>query len=62
MPAFLVKLLLGQLVKNTEVKKRVFEALRAEAKKTDTKIDDEAIDAFEVIWDTALPAIIGNVG
>ncbi len=50
MYGILAKLLFGKLLKDAEVKKRVFEALRHETTKTSTKLDDTAVDAVEVVW------------
>lgn len=52
-----VRMALASLLGNPEVKKRVVDELRAEAKKTDSKLDDEAVDAFAAIWDVVVPAI-----
>jgi hypothetical protein len=53
--------ILKKMLMRPEIKQRIFEALRREAAKTETKIDDSGVDTFEVIWDTVLPIIIGKL-
>lgn len=55
------KLVLKRLLLNPDTKKKIFEALYAEAKKTDTKIDDGMVSAMESIWDAAVPALVSQV-
>lgn len=56
----LLRLVLGKLLSDPSVKTKIMAGLRDAAKSTDTKIDDEAVDAFEVIWDIALPIIVSK--
>lgn len=53
--------ILKKILGKPEIKTRVIEALRAEAKKSDTKIDDSAVDAVEVIWDVVMPVLLGKL-
>ncbi len=55
------RMILKKLLLNDVTKKRIMDALRAEAKKTDTVIDDEAVDIFEAGWDVILPVVLGKL-
>lgn len=56
-----VRMALASLLANPDVKKRVVEGLRAEAKKTESKLDDDAVDVFSTVWDV-LTGAIGKKG
>ena len=53
--------ILKRLLMRPEIRQRAIEALRKEAAKTDTKIDDTAVDAVETIWDVVLPVVLGKL-
>lgn len=53
--------ILKKLLMRKEVRDRVIEALRKEAAKSETKIDDTAVDLVEAIYDVALPVILGKL-
>lgn len=52
------KLVFRKILANPETKKKVFAALRAEATKTNTQVDDELVTILETCWDVAIPAFI----
>lgn len=58
---FILKMLLGQILGSEETKKAVMTALRAEAAKTDTQVDDEAVSIFGTVWDIVVPILVGQV-
>ena len=53
--------ILKKLLMNPEMKKRIMDALKKEAAKTETKLDDTAVDAFDVVWDVVLPILLGKL-
>lgn len=44
-----------------ETKQLVMVQLRELAAKSDTKIDDRAVDIFSEVWEVAIPLIAGKV-
>lgn len=60
-PAVIARMVLRQVLGRPEVKKRVIEALRQAAQKTETKFDDAAVDAFEDIWSVTVPVLLGKL-
>lgn len=56
-----VMLILRQLLGSYETKHRVFTALRQAAEGTDTKLDNEAVDVVEKVWDVVIPILIGKM-
>lgn len=54
---FLVKAMIAKVLLNEATKKAVFAALEAEAKKTDTKLDDNAVAIAKAAWDVIIPAL-----
>ncbi len=59
MLGFLARAVLGKILGDATVKRQILNELRNVAAKSDTKIDDEAVDALEVIWDVAGPILLG---
>lgn len=55
------RLILKKMLMRPEVRDRAISALRKEAAKTETKIDDTAVDAFETVWEVVLPVILGKL-
>ena len=54
---FLVKAMIAKVLLSDATKKAVFSALEAETKKTDTKLDDNAVAVAKAIWDVVIPAL-----
>ncbi len=52
------KIALGQLLNSTDLKNKLFSALEAEVKKTDTGIDDDILAAFEAVYSIIVPVIL----
>ena len=61
MIAFLGRAILKRVLGRSSVRDQVFASLRAAAKKTETKIDDAAVDIIEEAWDVVIPVIIGKL-
>lgn len=55
------RMILKKMLGRPELKERIIAALRAEASKTDTKIDDSLVDATDVAWDIVIPLIVGKL-
>lgn len=53
-------MIFGKILSDDSVKKQIFLELRNAAAKSDTKIDDEAVDALEVAWGIVVPIIVGR--
>jgi hypothetical protein len=51
--------MLAQALHNPAVKAHVIGALRTAAARTDTKLDDSAVDLVEGSWDAIVSAITG---
>lgn len=60
MIGILARMVFGKILSDDLIKKQIFNELRLAAAKSDTKIDDEAVDALEVAWKIAVPIIIGR--
>ena len=54
---FLVKAMIAKVLLSEATKKAVFSALEAEAKKSVTRIDDNAVAVAKAIWDVVIPAL-----
>lgn len=57
----LLRALLGKLLMNPKTRERIFHALREQARKTDTQLDDAGVDAFETAWDVVVPILVGKL-
>lgn len=58
---FFARFLLGKVLGNPEVKKRVMEELAKAAQRTDTKLDDDAVRVVGEVWDVVVPVIVGKL-
>lgn len=56
----LARLLLGKILAGDDVKKKVIDELRKAAQRTDSTLDDGAVDVFEEAWDVVIPILIGK--
>ncbi len=54
------RFLLGKILTDASVKGRVMTELRAQAAKTETKIDDQAVDVVSEVWDVIVPIVAGK--
>lgn len=61
MIALVGRMILKRLLGSPDVRKKIFDALDAEAKKTETKIDDDAVAVFKTVYDVAMPIIVGQI-
>lgn len=57
----ILRIALKDLLGASDLKSKIFKALEAEAKKTDTEIDDDVVAACKAIYDVIVPVIIGHI-
>lgn len=54
----IAKACLGKYLSDPAVKEQVLKDLRESAAKTEGKYDDAAVNAFETLWDFAVPILV----
>jgi hypothetical protein len=50
--------ILKRILGRPELKERIISGLRAEANKSETKIDDQFVDMFEEAWAVVIPVVL----
>lgn len=55
------KLAASSFLTSKKTKDQLIKDLREGAKKTDTDYDDAAVDAFEKVWDAAIPILVSKL-
>jgi hypothetical protein len=55
------RMILKRLIASQDIEKKLFDALEARAKRTDTKLDDNAVAVAKEIYDVAIPIIVGEI-
>ena len=58
---FVAMAILKRVLGQPMLKLRVIEGLRKEAAKSETKIDDEAVDIMSEAWDVIIPILVGKL-
>lgn len=57
----IAKACLGKYLSDPLLKEQVLKDLRDSAHKTEGKYDDAAVNAFEVVWDFAVPSLVSKL-
>lgn len=58
---FIAQAILKRVLGQAMLKTRVIEGLRKEAAKSETKIDDQAVDIFAEAWEVIVPILVGKL-
>lgn len=61
MLVMLARVLIARLLSDPEIKQAIMLELTDKAKRTETKLDDNAVAVFDEIWSVVVPGLLGKL-